>query len=172
MQLIEEHDETGINAGGHEELYVVLTGLARFTIDGADHDARAGTLVFIPDPESRRSAVALEDGTSALAVGGPVGEAYQVAPWESSFVATGLAQAGDPAAAADLMAEEAAAHPGHVGLLYNLACFEALAGRREAALEHLRAAADIEPEQVRRWSADDSGSRLAARRPGLPARVV
>ena len=27
VQLIEEHDETGSGAGGHEELYVVLTGL-------------------------------------------------------------------------------------------------------------------------------------------------
>ena len=70
VQLIEEHDEIGVNAGRHEELYVVLTGRARFTIDGAEHDAAAGTLVFIPDPESRRSAIALEDGTSALAIGG------------------------------------------------------------------------------------------------------
>jgi hypothetical protein len=85
VDLIEDHDETGDNAGRHEELYVVLTGRARFTIDGLDHDAPAGTLVFIPDPASRRSAVALEDGTSALAVGGRAGEPYEVSPWESSL---------------------------------------------------------------------------------------
>ena len=84
VQLIEEHDETGPNAGRHEELYVVLTGRARFTIDGTDHDAPAGTFVFVPDPASRRTAVALEDGTSAIAVGGRVGEAYEVSAWESS----------------------------------------------------------------------------------------
>ena len=83
-ELIEEHDETGPNAGRHEELYVVLSGRARFTIDGNEDDAAAGTFVFIPDPESRRSAVALEDGTSAIAVGGRVGEAYEVSAWESS----------------------------------------------------------------------------------------
>jgi AraC-like ligand binding domain len=109
VQLIEEHDETSVNAGRHEELYVVLTGRARFTIDGSEHDAPAGTLVFIPDPESHRSAVALEAGTSALAVGGRAGEPYEVSPWESSFVAKGLAEAGAPDAAADLMADEAAA---------------------------------------------------------------
>ena len=70
VQLIEDHDETGSGAGGHEELYVVIAGHARFTIDGAEHDAPAGTLVFIPDPTSRRTATALVDGTAALAVGG------------------------------------------------------------------------------------------------------
>jgi uncharacterized cupin superfamily protein len=83
-ELIEEHDETGPNAGRHEELYVVLSGRARFTIDGSEHDAAAGTFVFVPDPASRRSARALEDGTSAIAVGGRVGEAYEVSAWEAS----------------------------------------------------------------------------------------
>jgi tetratricopeptide (TPR) repeat protein len=155
VQLIEEHDETGFNAGRHEELYVVLSGRARFTIDGGEHDAAAGTFVFIPDPESTRSAIALEDGTSAIAVGGRVGEPYEVSVWESSALATDLAVKGDPGAAAEVMAEAVQEHPGHAGVLYNLACFEALAGRREAAIEHLRAAAAIAPDDVRRWAARD-----------------
>jgi hypothetical protein len=32
--VVEEHTEASGSAGGHEELYVVLTGRARFTIDG------------------------------------------------------------------------------------------------------------------------------------------
>ena len=68
-QLIEEHDELGSNAR-HEEVYVVLGGRARFTVDGEEHEATAGTFVFLPDPASRRTAVALEDGTSAIAIGG------------------------------------------------------------------------------------------------------
>jgi hypothetical protein len=156
VQLIEEHDEMGVNGGRHEELYVVMTGRARFTIDGADHEARAGTFVFIPDPESRRSAVALEDGTSALAIGGRAGEPYEVSPWEPTFAAQGLAAAGDPEGAADLMAREAAARPDKAGILYNAACFEALDGRREEALAHLRAAVELDPETVRGWAADDS----------------
>ncbi len=169
VQLIEQHDEMGVNGGRHEELYVVMTGLARFTIDGGEHDAPAGTLVFIPDPESRRSAVALEDGTSALAIGGRAGEPYEVSPWEPSFAAQGLAAAGDVDGAADLMAREAAARPDKAGLLYNAACFEALAGRREAALEHLRAALALEPETVRGWAAGDSDLDSLRDDPAFPA---
>jgi hypothetical protein len=39
-------------------------------------DAPARTLVFLEDPASRRGAVAAEDGTTVLAIGGPVGEGY------------------------------------------------------------------------------------------------
>jgi len=169
VQLIEDHDEAGVNAGRHEELYVVLTGRARFTIDGAEHDAAAGTLVFIPDPASRRSAVAVDDGTSALAVGGRVGEPYEVSAWEPTFVASGLADGGDLEAAADLMAGEAARQPEKVGVVYNAACFEARAGRREAALEHLRAAVALEPDEVRRWAANDSDLDSLRDDPAFPA---
>jgi tetratricopeptide (TPR) repeat protein len=153
-QLIEEHDETGSGAGGHEELYVVIAGHARFTIDGAEHDAAAGTLVFVPDPESRRSAIAVSDGTAALVVGGAPGEPYTVSPWESSFAAKPLADAGDPGAAADMMAEAIAEHPDSAHVLYNTACFESLAGRREAALDHLAAALELDPK-MRAWAAED-----------------
>ena len=165
-ELIEEHDEVGSNAGRHEELYVVLGGRARFTIDGEDHEVTAGTFVFLPDPESRRSAVALEDGTSAIAIGGKVGEPYEVSPWETATAASALAAAGDPGAAADLMDEAPADHPGS---LYNLACFEALAGRREAALEHLCAAYELEPETVRGWAAKDSDLDSLRDDPSFPA---
>src|SRR3954447_25166323 len=155
VQLIEEHDETGSGAGGHEELYVVIAGHARFSIDGVEHDAPAGTLVFIPDPASQRTATALVDGTTALAVGGAPGQAYEVSPWESSFAAKGLADAGDPGAAADLMQEALAEHPGNEHVLYNTACFEALAGRRDAAMAPRRAAVELSPK-VRDCPAADS----------------
>jgi hypothetical protein len=153
--LIEEHDETGAGAGGHEELYIVVSGHARFTIDGAEHDAPAGTLVFLPDPTSRRAAVALVDGTTAIVVGGRPGEPYSVSPWEPTFAALAASEAGDPAAAADLMAGVIAEYPGNRSVLYNAACLEALAGRREAALGHLREAAALDPDKVRRWAAGD-----------------
>jgi hypothetical protein len=152
--LIEEHDETGSGAGGHEELYVVIAGHARFTIDGAEHDAPAGTLVFLPDPKSRRTATALADGTTAIAVGGAAGEPYQVSPWEPTFAAKPLVDAGDPGAAADLMTDALADYPDSAHVLYNTACFEALAGRREDAIAHLRAAVDLNPE-TRDWAAND-----------------
>ncbi|HEX5618432.1 MAG TPA: AraC family ligand binding domain-containing protein [Solirubrobacteraceae bacterium] len=153
-QLIEEHDETGAGAGRHEELYMVIAGHARFTIDGSEHDAPAGTLVFLPDPESHRMAIALADGTTAVAVGGTPGQAYRVSPWEAAFAAKPLADAGDPGAAADQMAMEMANYPGSSHMLYNTACFEALAGRRDDAIAHLREAVEITPE-MRDWAAKD-----------------
>ena len=53
-----------LGAGRREELYVVIAGDARFTINGAEHDAGPGTLVFVPD-QSRRSAIALSAVDSA-----------------------------------------------------------------------------------------------------------
>jgi hypothetical protein len=155
QELIEDHDETGSGAGGHEELYVIVAGHARFSIDGVEHDAPAGTLVFLPDPESHRSATALVDGTTALAVGGVPGRPYEVSPWEPLFAAKPLADAGDPGAAADLVAATLADHPNNAHVLYNTACFEALAGRREDAIAHLRAAVESDPK-AREWAAGDS----------------
>ena len=77
--IIEEHDET---TGRHEELYLVVRGRARFTLDGEDMGAPAGTLLAIHDPSVVRSAVAEEDGTAILAIGTPCGEAFQVRDWE------------------------------------------------------------------------------------------
>ena len=155
VQLIEEHDEaSGSGAGRHQELYVVIAGHARFTIDGAAHDAPAGTLVFIPDPKSRRTATAVEDGTMALAVGGRAGQAYEVSAWEPSFAAKALADAGDHEGAVALMSKALAEYPKNPHVLYNAACYEAVAGHREDALKHLQAASALAPE-VLEWASGD-----------------
>src|SRR4051794_30444134 len=78
--VVEEHRE-GDESGGHEELYVVLSGRARFTIDGEQVDAPAGTCVFLPEPGSRRHAVAVEDDTRVLAVGAEPGKPFEVSAW-------------------------------------------------------------------------------------------
>ncbi|HEX3329444.1 MAG TPA: tetratricopeptide repeat protein [Gaiellales bacterium] len=51
---------------------------------------------------------------------------------------------GDFAAAVTLLRKADSEHPDVVGV-YNLACCEALGGRREEALEHLRRAVELEP---------------------------
>jgi hypothetical protein len=82
---VERHDEReddGSAAGGHEELYVVLRGRARFVVDGEAHDAPAGTLVAVLDPAAVREAVAEEEGTVVLAVGARPGVAFEPSPWE------------------------------------------------------------------------------------------
>ena len=154
--LIEEHDETGGGgAGGHEELYLVIRGRATFTVAGEQIDAPAGTLVFLSDPSERRGAVAAEDGTIAVAIGGPPGAAGPVSPWEFSFAAAPALEAGDPQRAYAIAAEGLAVHPDNFALHYNLACFAARAGMRDEALEHLRRAVEGDPERVRKWAAGD-----------------
>ena len=82
VELIEEHTELAENADGHEELYLVIRGSATFTVAGETIEAPAGTFVAVSDPGTSRRAVAGEDGTAILAVGAPLGRAYEVSPWE------------------------------------------------------------------------------------------
>lgn len=167
--VVEEHDETGSGAGGHEELYVVVGGRARFTVDGEELDAPAGTCVFLPDPAVVRAAVAAEPNTTVLAIGGAVGEPYRVSPWEYFFRAQPHAEAGDWERAAAVAAEGLEEHPDSASLLYNLACFEARAGRLDDAMGHLRAAASAAPDTVREWAAEDPDLDALRGREGFPA---
>jgi hypothetical protein len=153
--VIEEHDELGAGAGRHEELYVVLTGRATFTVAGAEVDAPRGTLVFVRDPGARRAAVAAEPDTTVLVVGGTVGKAFAPSPWEAWLEARPAYDGGDYDEAAAVLERALAAHPGNAHVLYNLACCEALAGRTEEARAHLTEAAEGDP-RVREWAADDA----------------
>jgi hypothetical protein len=47
------------------------------TIDGVGHEVDAGTVVALADPATRRSAVALEPGTTIIAVGGEKRERFE-----------------------------------------------------------------------------------------------
>jgi quercetin dioxygenase-like cupin family protein len=81
--VVEPHDEDEF-----EELYVVLSGAARFTVDGETFDAPHGTLVFVTPP-SQRVAHATEDDTTILAVGNVAGRAYTVSEWETRWLGAG-----------------------------------------------------------------------------------
>jgi uncharacterized cupin superfamily protein len=72
-ELIVPHSET--EYGGQEELYLVLRGRARFTCDGETVELAAGDMMHV-SPEVVRDAIALEDGTLVLCVGGTPGQAY------------------------------------------------------------------------------------------------
>jgi hypothetical protein len=135
--VVEEHDETGAGAGHHEELYVVVTGHAAFTVDGEEIDAPVGTCVFLDDPKERRAARAVEDRTTVLAIGGVRGEGFKVSPWEFAFAGAPAWSAEHYDEAKALLLEGLELHPGNASLLYNLACAEALLGEKDAALEHL-----------------------------------
>jgi quercetin dioxygenase-like cupin family protein len=81
-RVIEDHTEEG---SGHQELYVVLGGKARFELNGDQIEAKAGSLVFIGDPAVRRTAFALEPNTSVLAVGAPAGTVFTPSSWDNPF---------------------------------------------------------------------------------------
>jgi len=162
--VIEAHTEQGL---GHEELYVVVSGRARFTLDDEELDAPAGTLVFVPDPATRRYAVAREDGTTVLAVGGKPGAGYEVSAWEWRFRAQRHIAAGEWDQAEALVRESLAAHPGDGASLYDLACIEARAGKPDAAVAHLREAFEARPE-AREWAADDTDLEPLRERADFP----
>lgn len=151
--LIEPHDETSPGAGGHEELYVVMSGRADFTIDGARCDAPAGTLILV-SPGVRREAKALSPDTTVLVVGGKPGAAMPVSPFEHWYAAQGPYERGDYEQATAIASEGLADWPDHGQLRYQLACFAALAGHRAEALEHLRAAVQADPRTLG-WAAED-----------------
>jgi tetratricopeptide (TPR) repeat protein len=153
-RLIEEHDELGAGAGRHEELYVVLTGRAGFTVAGEEVDAPAGTLVFVRDPATRRAAVAREPDTTVLVVGGTAGKAFEPSPWEAWLEALPSYTARDYDAAVAVMERALEAHPDNPNVLYNLGCCEALAGRHEEAVAHVSRAAELDP-RVSGWAATD-----------------
>ncbi len=88
-RLIEDHRETETK---HQELYVVLGGRAEFVLDGQPHDCPRGTCIAIPDPQVKRSAIAVEAGTAVLVIGATPGEIFEVSRWDDKWT-TGLPQA-------------------------------------------------------------------------------
>ncbi len=157
--LVNEHDEAGPGADRHEELYVVVQGSATFTVDGEEIDAPQGTVVFVRDPDSKRSATATSDDTIVLAVGGRRGEAYRLSPAMSATGFYDAYLAKDYATALAATKRGLETHPGNAYLLYNVACMEALLGNHEAALTALaEAVAKWEPFKEMARADDDFAS--------------
>jgi hypothetical protein len=73
IALVAEHDE---RKAGHEELYLVVRGTARFTLEGESVDVPAVSVVAVPETSVRRGATAIEDGTIVVAVGAPAGSGF------------------------------------------------------------------------------------------------
>jgi tetratricopeptide (TPR) repeat protein len=167
-QVIEAHDEvSGGGPGRQEELYMVVAGHAEFTVAGETVDAPAGTMVFIPDLTAQRSAVARADGTTVVVVGGPADAPIPTSPFEYWFAAEPAYRAGDYDRAAEIASGGLAEWPQHATLHYQLACYRALAGRRDEALEHLRIAVANEP-QAAGWAAGDADLDSIRADPSFP----
>jgi tetratricopeptide (TPR) repeat protein len=151
--LIEAHDETTSGAGAHEELYLVLAGRATFTVADEEVDAPAGTLLLI-DVGTRRSAIAAEADTSVLVIGGRPGAVLPASPFEHYYAAQPAYDAGDYDRAIAIASEGLRDHPDNPLIHYQLACYNALAGRLDEAREHLDVAFAGD-ERTRKWAAED-----------------
>ena len=138
-RLMPEHEEDE----GVEELYVVLRGRARFEIDSETVDAPEGTLLFVP-PQTNRTAFAEEPGTTVLAVGSRVGQPYEAGGWEVWAEFHPAYEAGDYESVVE-RAREPLEASAYATPLYNLACCEALTGREQDAIGHLRLAFERRP---------------------------
>ncbi len=150
--LINEHDEGEPDA--QEELYVVLSGRARFEIDGETVDAGTGQLVFVR-PGVTRTAFAEEDGTTLLVIGAKAGEAYRVHGYELWAPLQVLFEAGDYAGVAERGRDLLADDPPFALIYYNVACAESLVGRIDDAIGHLRRGIELN-EELRGFAKGDS----------------
>jgi quercetin dioxygenase-like cupin family protein len=150
QRVIEEHREQD----GHEELYVVLSGRATFTLEGETHDAPPGTLVHCP-PGTLREAFAAEPGTTVLGIGARPGEVFQPSGWEWAFAGVSLLHQGDEAGARAELQAGIERYPDAWQGYYNLACIEARLGNEDEALEQLQRAADCDAEAVSKWAPQD-----------------
>ena len=158
-RVVEEHTEQRLE---HQEIYLVLRGRLRFTVDGDEHELGPGQLVFVRDPSVRRGAVALTDDAAVLAVGGKPGVPHEVSSWEYEFVAFPHLRAGRYDEAERLLREALEAKPGNGSTLYNLACAEALGGKPDEAIEHLTAAVAAEPRLLELAQTDEDFDSIRA----------
>ena len=153
-EVIEFHDERSQSAAGHEELYLVTAGRATFVVDGVEVDAPAGTLIAI-DVGQEREATAAEPATTVVVLGGAPGSAHPPAPFEYQYAAQPAYIAEDYEGGIVILSEGLDHHPTSPGLNYQLACFSALAGRGDDAIEHLKVALEGSDGRIKEWAAED-----------------
>jgi quercetin dioxygenase-like cupin family protein len=151
QRVIEEHSERD----NHQEMYVVLRGRATFRLGDDEVDAPAGTIVFLR-PDTKRGAIAVEDGTAVLAVGAKPGVVFEPSLWEEVFAANAYADKGDLDRARQLMADLVEQNPDAWQGFFNAACLEARLGDRDRAMEHFERALELEPEKAREFAKTDS----------------
>lgn len=137
QDVIGEHDEASGAGLRHEELYVVMSGRATFTVDGETFEATPGTIVFVRDPAAKRKAVGEEAGTTILAVGAARGIAFTPSEWELSAPALPYFATKEYDKALELLTGVLQEHPDAAAVLYNLACAESMSGRTAEAIKHL-----------------------------------
>ena len=168
QEVVGDHDETGSGAPQHEELYVVVSGRATFTVGGREVNAPAGTLVFLEDPAERRCARAAEDGTTVLAIGAARDEPFDVSPWEYYMYGLGMLERGDPDQARRVVAEAVERYPDNPDVLYDAARVLVRTGDVKRALHHLRQSVEADPSFAEYVRKDPDLDSIRSD-PGFPA---
>jgi tetratricopeptide (TPR) repeat protein len=140
--LIPAHDEV---PSGHEELFLVTAGHARFTVGGEELEGPAGQIVFVADPAVSRSAVAVAAETTVVSVGATAGRAFEPRSWELNRDVIALLDAGRHAEAREQLLDALERYEDRETVLYNLACAEAQLGQTDAAFRHLGEAFRLRP---------------------------
>jgi hypothetical protein len=150
-KLVPPHEEDS----GHEELYVVVRGTARFTVGSETSDLPAGSLLHV-HAGTFRVATAAEPNTMILVAGGKGGEAFEPGGWEHTNIAFAMLDAGDVAGGRAVLESTTVPEEYVWGKHYNLACYDAAAGSKDTAFEHLRTAVELNGDQVMNWLPHDS----------------
>jgi mannose-6-phosphate isomerase-like protein (cupin superfamily) len=158
-RILNEHAEAEPDSS--EELYIVMSGHARFELDGESLEAPTGTFVHVR-PGVKRTAFARDAGTTVLAIGaGPEGKPYEAIGWETFAPLFALFEAGEYEEGADraaaLLADDPSSGP---AAYYNTACFESRAGRTDAAIAHLRRAVELAPSMAELARGDEDLAAL------------
>jgi mannose-6-phosphate isomerase-like protein (cupin superfamily) len=164
QRVIEEHFERD----GHEEMYVVLRGLARFTLGDDELDAGPGTLVFVR-PGTRRGAIAAEDNTFVLAVGAKPGIVFEPSLWEDVFAAYSYAEQGKLDEGRELVQQAISRSPEAWQGYYNSACIEARFGDPDKAIAQLKRSLELDNEATKKAAENDSDFDSIRDRPDYPA---
>src|SRR6266550_1373856 len=137
-------------------------------VDGIEQiDAVAGTFIYA-QPGTKRGAVATEPNTTVLAIGAKPGVPHEISAWEEIFVAFGHYRNGDEAKAREHLTAFVAANDERWQGHYNLACFEALTKNRNAAIEELRRAIELDPA-AKEYAANDTDFDWLRDDPECPA---
>lgn len=169
VELIEPHDHRSGGGGPQQELYVVLSGHAEFTIDGARVDAPAGTFVRV-EAECARAATAREAGTAVLAIGAPKGAAYAPPSWPASagmWRYRALREEGRFDAAAEFLDHLLVRYPDNADLLFERARCRARLSQPELAASDLARALDRDARLAAR-AADEADFASLERDAFLP----
>jgi hypothetical protein len=157
-EVVEPHAEAS-GGRGQQELYVVARGRARFTLDGQELDAPAGTFVFVEDPAVRRGAVATEPDTAVLVFGGDAGAFTPAGEEVMARVRAALLER-DTERAGALAAAGLHELPDSPGVRYALALVAAARGDDEEARRRLAEAIAAVPELAGEARTDPGLARL------------